>query len=289
MRQILFTLQLFGRQIPIYSYGLMLVVAFVACGQIAKRLAGRCGFNGELFVNAAMIAIITGLIGARLCHVLENWAEFTNPHLTFANNLLNAVNVRAGGLTFYGGLILATPCCIGYALYHRVPIKIGMDIVAVVLMVGLGVGRIGCLLNGCCFGERCDVPGLGMRFPYGSEPYLMQVRENPHLLPLLAGQPALPVLPTQIYSSLTAFLLAGLLFGYLTLPHRAGRVFALMLMLEGVARFILELLRIEDVVWNPHVLGHGLAFSISQIFAMMSVVAGLVMWWAVGKFDRVTG
>jgi len=317
MRQIIFTLNLFGREIPIYGYGLMLVVAFVACSQIAKRLAGRLGYNGELFVNAAMIAIITGLIGARLCHVLENLGEFTNPHLTFWHNLQNALNVSAGGLTFYGGFLLATPCCIGYALYHRVPIKLGMDVVAIVLMIGLGFGRIGCLLNGCCFGERCDVPTLGMKFPYLSEPYLKQLADDPGLrVPpallqfrgdgtitpihpnspqanatlrqLMAGQQSLPVLPTQVYSSITAFLLAGLLFCYLTLPHIDGRVFALMLVLEGLARFILEMLRSEDVVWNPHLFGHGLGFSISQMFAMMNITAGLVMWWAVGKCAKAT-
>lgn len=101
---------------------------------------------------------MSGVAGARLSHVLENWSVYTDPHRTVLQNLWDAVNIRSGGLTFYGGFLLATPCTILYGIIKKVPIKTGMDIVAPCLMIGLGFGRIGCFLNGCCYGRNANNP-----------------------------------------------------------------------------------------------------------------------------------
>jgi len=222
--------------IPIYGYGLMLVAAFLACVHVARKLARQKNFNEEYFVNAALIALLAGVAGARLSHVLENWSVYTDPRRSFAENFFDAINIRAGGLTFYGGLLLATPCCIGYAIWKRVPVLQAMDIVAPVLMIGLGIGRIGCYLNGCCYGEICrpTVAASLTEFPYYSNPYIDQfyrglihppdelVTQTPSgdylknwdqvraegLTALANQQHSLPVQPTQLYSTITALLLA---------------------------------------------------------------------------------
>jgi phosphatidylglycerol:prolipoprotein diacylglycerol transferase len=209
--------------------------------------------------------------------------------------------------TFYGGFLLATPCCILYARYHRIPILLGMDVVAPLLMIGLGLGRIGCFLNGCCYGEQSNLP-WAVRFPYYSDVYLAQMNEGkiapppqllgitplgtwklispgssemetyPALQILAAQTKSLPVQPTQLYSTLTAFLLAGLLIAYLTLPHINGRVFALMLMLEGFSRYLLELLRVEPSVLTIHFAGYIWRFSLSMILGLQMAAAGAIMW-----------
>jgi phosphatidylglycerol:prolipoprotein diacylglycerol transferase len=247
---------------------------------------------------------------------LENFDLFTRSDLSFGQNFLNMVNIREGGLTFYGGLMLATPCCILYAMYHRIPILLGMDIVAPVLMIGLGVGRIGCFMNGCCYGERCDLPDQsssipwGVRFPYYSNAYFEQwmlgqiappaelvrgdaqhpmllnpgsaeVAADPELRSLIAQTRALPVQPAQIYSCITAFLLAGVLLAFFTLGHINGRVFALMLMLEGVSRFILEILRVEPSVTSISIGRFQIGFSLSMVLGLLSLAAGIAMWFAV--------
>jgi phosphatidylglycerol:prolipoprotein diacylglycerol transferase len=260
MLQVLFRVHLFGHVIPIYGYGLMLVIAFLACVKTSRWLAVRKDMNPDHFVDAALIALATGIIGARLCHVLENIHEYTRADLTVAQNLFNIVNTREGGLTFYGGFLLATPCCIAYGLWRKAPILLGMDIVAPVVMIGLGIGRIGCFLNGCCYGAPCDLP-WAVRFPYATN---------------------LPVHPTQLYSSFTAFLLAVLLIVYLGLPHLDGRVFALMLMLEGLARYLLELIRVEPAVFTLRLHGQSYAFSISMILALAAIVAGFIFWKLLG-------
>jgi phosphatidylglycerol:prolipoprotein diacylglycerol transferase len=307
MLQELFRIHLFGHEFPIYGYGLMLVVAFLACVKTSQWLGQRKGIRPELFVDAILIALGAGLIGARLCHVLENLHEYTRGDLSIARNLYNIVNTREGGLTFYGGFLLATPCCIIYALFRKVPVLLGMDVVAPVLMIGLGFGRIGCFLNGCCYGEQCNLP-WAIRFPYFSNAYVEQYQQgklivppqlqspagllNPHIPPVstdadlraaAAATAALPVQPTQLYSSFTAFLLAALLIAYLGLPHADGRVFALMLMLEGFARYVLELIRVEPSVTTLHFHGRPYGLSISMILGLFILVAGFLMWTLIGR------
>ncbi|MGD1276200.1 MAG: prolipoprotein diacylglyceryl transferase [Tepidisphaeraceae bacterium] len=307
MLQEIFRFSLLGHEIPVYGYGLMLVVAFLACVKTGQWLGKGRGIHPDVIVNAAIIALVSGVIGARLCHVLENFHEYTRHELSFWRNLGNAADMRAGGLTFYGGFLLATPCCIFYAWKKKVPILTGMDVVAPVLMVGLAVGRIGCFLNGCCYGERCDLP-WAVRFPYDSEAYVDQfakgqitvppellrvagdgsyrlisphspeMQNNSRLQRLAAASRALGVHPAELYSSFTAFLLAALLIAYFALPHADGRVFALMMILEGIARFVLELLRVEPAVWHVRLGGQTYGWSISMILGLLIAVAGVVMW-----------
>src|SRR5437016_4546384 len=161
--------------IPIYGYGVMLVIGFLLALELAKYLARRAGLDPELFVNAGLIALVAGIVGARLSHVLENWPTYTDASRSFWANFWDAVIIRSGGLTFYGGLILAFPACIAYGLWKKVPIRLGMDVVAPCIMVGLGIGRVGCFLNGCCYGAPCraDFP-LAVTYPYDRGPYVDQ-------------------------------------------------------------------------------------------------------------------
>ena len=150
----------------------------------------------EIFVNAGMIALIAGVVGARLSHVLENWSQFTNHDRGFFGNLWDAVNIRTGGLTFYGGFILAFPITIAYGIYRKVPIKRGMDIVAPCVMIGLGLGRVGCFLNGCCYGAPTDASFIGaVQYPYYSNAYQDQYYKGQLKVPEQLTAPSDGVLP----------------------------------------------------------------------------------------------
>src|SRR5688572_6654217 len=240
---------------PIYGYGVMMVLGFFAALQLARFLGRRSGIDPEVFVNAGLIALLTGVIGARLSHVLESLPQYTNPDRTAWENLKDAANIRSGGLTFYGGFLLATPCVIAYGIRKKVPIRRGMDIVAPCLMVGLAFGRIGCFLNGCCYGAECKTEWLGVRFPYHSNAYIDEYKraaiqvpeelrrefpdgsrgtpmsvdeikasgkltpeEKSALLATAAGQHSLELHPSQLYSTFTAFLIAALLVACYTVP-----------------------------------------------------------------------
>src|ERR1041384_3476488 len=114
-----FLQQALGPNIPVYSYGLMMVIGFLTSIQLAKYLARRSGIDPELFVNATFLALVFGILGARGSHVLENLADYTRPDLSWGQNLMHMLNLREGGLTYYGGFLLSTPIAIGYALYKR--------------------------------------------------------------------------------------------------------------------------------------------------------------------------
>src|SRR3954463_1308301 len=166
-----------GLDLPVYGYGVMLVIGFFGGVSLAKFLARRSGLDPELFVNAALIALVAGVVGARLSHVLENLPEFTRPELGVWGNFKNVLNMRSGGLTYYGGFLLAFPATILYGVYKKVSLRLGMDIIAPCLMIGLGFGRIGCFLNGCCYGAECDA-AWAVHFPYGSNAYIDQFRHK---------------------------------------------------------------------------------------------------------------
>ena len=110
MHQELFRIPFIDR--PVYGYGLMLVIGFLLAAQLARFLADRCRLNGDTFVTAGLLGLITGVIGARLSHVIESLAanngEFANNGKTAWDNFLAMLNVSSGGLTFYGGFLLAT-------------------------------------------------------------------------------------------------------------------------------------------------------------------------------------
>ena len=283
--------------LEVHGYGLMLVVGFFAALEIAKRTGGRVGIKIEFWQNALLIAVVTGVLGSRLSHVLENLDVYTDPERSAWANFVAAVNLTSGGLTFYGGLILAALCLIGYTLWQKVPLRLAMDAGAPAVMVGLAFGRIGCFFHGCCEGAACSLP-WAVRFPYGSLPMAEQAAEgkvevpaalirdgrlvsesaaaaDPMLARLAEGVTSLPLHPTQLYSSLNAFLLTALLLAYFFTPHRPGRVFALMLILNGGTRFVLELLRTEPAVAT---IG-GIGFSFSMIGGLALSAVGVVLWF----------
>ncbi len=297
-----------GLDIPVYGYGLMMVIGFLLALELAKFLARRSGFDPEVFVNAGLIALVAGVVGARLSHVFENWSAFTaSPSVL--TNLKNMSNIRSGGLTFYGGLLLATPMCLLYGWHKRVPLRVGMDIIAPCVMVGLAFGRVGCFLNGCCYGAECNAP-WAVQFPYHSNAYVEQWKDGkitthqdlvvedddgkrtllspeaaarlPELREAAKHEHALPVHPAQLYSTFNALLIAGVLVAFYTLRHAPGRVFALMFILKGITRFLLEMLRVEPPVL--HVGGWGLSFS--MVISLCLIAGGIVLWYAFPLFGR---
>jgi phosphatidylglycerol:prolipoprotein diacylglycerol transferase len=316
MHQILFRLPEFLPLVggaPIFAYGAMLVLSFFGAMELAKFLARHSKIDPEVFANGSLIALLTGVIGCRLSHVLENLSEYTRSDLSFTQNLWNAVNIRSGGLTFYGGLILATPAVLVYLWHKRIPLRLALDIVAPCIMIGLGIGRVGCYLNGCCYGAETNV-SWAVEFPYHSDAYLEQVRNGEIQIPAdlfnKNGQPmtieeiqadrsltearraellkeanaqhALPVHPAEIYSTITALLIAAVLVAYFTMPHAPGRGFALMLILEGTSRFLLESVRAEPIFapYGKHIFG---TMSYSMVLAIPIFLGGVALWFLFGS------
>jgi prolipoprotein diacylglyceryltransferase len=172
MRQIIVdfgVLHLFGLSIPlrIYGYGLMMVLGFLIGIALAQWRARKAGGNPEVIPALGILALIGGVLGARLAYVIQDWRQF----LRAANPLTAMLDVTSGGLIFFGGVAGATIVVLLYMRVKHLPLRRYLDILSVSLMVGLAFGRAGCFLNGCCYGGACKEDwALATRFPMFSQP-----------------------------------------------------------------------------------------------------------------------
>ncbi len=149
--------------IPIRSYGFMMMLGFISAIFLATRRARKCGADEEVVVNFGFLALISGILGARIFYVIHYWHEFS----TATNTLWAIINLTAGGLEFYGGFLTAVVTVTIYMWIKKQSMRWYLDILAPSIMIGLAFGRIGCLLNGCCWGATTSCP-LAIQFPYGS-------------------------------------------------------------------------------------------------------------------------
>ncbi|HHH75514.1 MAG TPA: hypothetical protein ENL03_00650, partial [Phycisphaerae bacterium] len=164
-------LELLGLSIPIrlYGYGLMLILGFILSIYIARRRARRMGESVEVLYNLGILALIGGIVGARLAYVIEKW----DSEIAGVDNKLFAIfDISSGGLIYFGGLVLGAAFVFLFMVKKRLPVRRYIDIVAVSLMVGLAFGRLGCFTRGCCYGGKADAGwALSMEFPMYAEPY----------------------------------------------------------------------------------------------------------------------
>lgn len=273
-----------GHEIVIHGFGVMLVIGFLCAMWLAKKLAIRCRLDPEVFANAALLGLFAGVLGARLSHIIENIGQYTRSDRSAWDNLRDAMSIASGGLTYYGGFLLAFPTLVIYGWIKKVPIRLGMDIIAPCLMIGLAFGRVGCFLNGCCYGAECDQP-FAVVFPKGSYAFVDQwaraedANDAASLVELKQSGHSRPVHAAQLYSAFTAFLLAGFLVAYFTVPHPPGRVFAVMMILEGAARYVLEMLRVEPSVTRLF----GQPMTLSMVLGIIMAGTGVALWIAFVK------
>ncbi len=165
--------ELFGGSITlrIFGYGLMLVLGFLTGIYLARWRARRFGENPDAAATLGLVSLAGGVAGARVAYVIEQWdLQFRDA----PDRLTKIFDITSGGLIYYGGVALAIAMVVIYLLLRRLPMRRFLDIVAPALMIGLAFGRMGCLLNGCCYGGRVrDDFSFGMRFGYASRPLVM--------------------------------------------------------------------------------------------------------------------
>lgn len=287
--------------ITVKSYGTLMVIGFLIAVWLMRRMMKRSGENPDYISNIAMYALICGILGARAFYVAHYFEQFRD-------RPVEVLAVWQGGLELLGGVIAAIAFLWFYLYKQKLPKRFYLDVLAVGLMVGLGFGRIGCLLNGCCFGKCTDVP-WAIQFPYGSPAFHNHISSDPdrgRTEPLLelpdeyfqngylkpydeltvalqqavkdGPYCALKVHPTQIYSSINAFILAGILYAawHKVGQRKPGVVMSLMLMLYGVARFFIETLRADnpfETAWWAIYKGG----TVSQNISIYMVITGVIL------------
>jgi phosphatidylglycerol:prolipoprotein diacylglycerol transferase len=305
VRQILLQIPIPGtdRVLTLYGYGLAMCLGFLAAILLAAWRAKRQNQPPEVIHNASLAAFFGGVLGARAFFVVQYSGQFPS--------LWDLVRIWEGGLTFYGGFIVATIAVIVYLRASRRPVLYWLDIIAPSVALGLAFGRLGCLLNGCCYGDVCH-HGWGMVWPAGSIPWQHYADAYAASLgigpdpgggavagavtgALAAGWQPPAIHLTQIYSMVNALLLALVLHTMWRWKRRHGQIILAFAVLYGLTRFLLEMLRADEaaayLLGLPTVLrGLGLAeaaqrlpgMTISQNVAIAMVAGGVLglVWLA---------
>jgi phosphatidylglycerol:prolipoprotein diacylglycerol transferase len=195
----------------VHTWGVLAAVGFLLVAWLGLRRADRAGIPVDRATDALGAAAAASVVGARGLYVLE--------HLDTLDGPLAWLDVRAGGASFFGALLLAVPVATLVAILRGVPLLAGWDAFAPAVALGFALARVGCFAAGCCYGAPTDLP-WGVSFP---------------------GHP-LPVHPTQLLeAAFQAALGVALLARGSRLP--TGGVFAVWLGATGVGRFFLEFLR----------------------------------------------
>ena len=248
--------------IRIFSFGAMMVIAVWSALALGIWRSRREGLNPEQVGDMAFFVILWGLVGARVFYVVEVWGK---PEMT---TIVDALAIWRGGIVLYGSLLGAAIGFIIYRCLRQIPILPTLDVIAPSLTLGAAFGRIGCFLNGCCYGDRCSLP-WAVRFPKQTSPWVDHldhgwITEN--------ASRSLPIHPTQLYAAFDGFLLLALLTAFYPLRKRDGEVMALLMVTYPISRFLIERLRDDDGVF-------ALGMTISQGISV-AILAGGVAFWA---------
>lgn len=277
---VLFSVPGWISRIPVYGYGTMLFLGFLTAAWVASRRLQNQGHDGEIAWDAAMWVFVAGIVGARLFYVMQYHERFIGPDpvtgvaRTFKETVKSLVNLPDGGLVFYGGLIGSAIAFYVFCRARRIHPLALADIVITSVFIGMAFGRIGCLLNGCCYGDLCTLP-WALTFPAGSVPFDAEVHRG-----FLAADAArsLSIHPTQIYSALNAAVLALLTWAYYPYRRRDGEVLALGWLAYPVSRFAVEFLRGDEMGQ------FGTSLTISQWVSLGLIATGALFYFLTKKY-----
>ena len=187
--------------VTIYSYGLMLAIAFLTSTWLVTQEARRKKFNPAIIFNLSFLVLAWGIIGARAFYIIENFG-------LYLKSPVEIFMLQHGGLSWFGGMLLGLSAASIYLKRSKSPIYTTFDLVAPFAALAQALGRVGCLLNGCCFGST--------------------------------------FIPIQIYSALSLLAIFILLRLLQERPHKAGSIFYAYLLLYSAKRFFIEFWRLDN-------------------------------------------
>jgi phosphatidylglycerol:prolipoprotein diacylglycerol transferase len=217
---LLYALANYFAPIKVRSWGTMLMVAFAAgLWWMIRDARDSDDITADTLIDLTIVCLIGAVIGSRLMSVALNWGDF-------AGQPAALLRLWEGGLSFHGGL--AGGLLAGGILVVRRRLGFGRmaDLVAPGLAIGYAVARLGCFLNGCCYGAPTDLP-WGVCFPAHARP----------------GEPPVRVHPTQLYAAAMSLAVFGILIWVRPRLRRPGHLGLLYLMLYSAGRFVVEFWR----------------------------------------------
>ncbi len=241
----------------VHSYGVMLALSFILGIYLAARNAEKRGIKSDEIVNIGFIIILSSIVGARLLYVVFHLNEFRGRWIyTFWPVQENGV-LGLGGLILLGGFIAAFAAASFYILYRKLDYWKVADSVAPAIALGVFLTRIGCFLNGCCFGKECHLP-WAVKFPEYS--------------PAGAIMGPVPLHPTQLYSSFYGLAIFLILLWLERRKLPDGALMSIFLILYGISRFTVDFFRYYE---SQMFIFNGLDFN--QIISLVMIMAGAII------------
>jgi len=212
----------------IHSYGLMVALAYIVAIAISLYFAKKEDIHPETIFDLALWLIVSGIIGARFFYVIGQWD-------IYRANPIEILMIQNGGLVILGGFLFNLAAVYYFAKLKNINLLKLFDVIAPGAAIGIAIGRVGCFLNGCCFGLPTNMP-WGINFPFGALAHSYYPHEHIH--------------PTQLYSVLL-MLLVFLLVTFVIYPRKKfdGQVFYWWLILYSIYRFAVEFFRYSPMHW----------------------------------------
>ena len=209
MHPILFKIGL----VNVYAYGLMVAVGFCIASSFIYRRVNEFGLDRENILDLFLLVLIGGILGARLVYILSNLPYYLS-------RPLEIFNLSKGGLVWYGGFAGGLLAALFYTRKQKIDFWNAADLAAPYIALAQSLGRVGCFLNGCCFGMQTKAP-FAVIFP---------------------GDPS-PRHPTQLYSSFALILIFIILRLWQDRRHFKGEIFIGYCLFYSSKRFLMEFLR----------------------------------------------
>ena len=223
----------------IYSYGFFVALGMLVVYCAALLRAEKFSLSRDTVSDLVFLLFVSGVIGARFFYVLQHFDEYQK-------EFIKIISIQEGGLVWYGGFMVALASGFIYAAAKKIAILRSLDFFAPLVPLGQAVGRIGCFLNGCCFGKFTE-SSFGV---------------------LLSGEAARR-LPIQIYESAFLFLLATTFFLMPLRPLKEGQIFVQYVLFYSVGRFLLEFFRGDQLLI--------FSFTIPQWTSLFLFLAALIL------------
>jgi phosphatidylglycerol---prolipoprotein diacylglyceryl transferase len=248
-----------GLGFKLSSFSVFFLLACVSALAITAWRARREKLNPEDVYGLAIWLMAGGYLGAR--------GLFLAIHPETIRQFSDIFKVWQGGIVFYGCIIGGLLGSVIFWTRNRFPFRPMADAVAPALILGAGIGRIGCFFNGCCYGALSHHP-WAVTFPPGSLPWARHVQAG---LISITSTHSLPVQPTQLFSAIDGLLLFALLMAYFPRRKRDGEVMALLMVTYPVTRFLIEGLRQDEGAYYA-------GLTVSQLVSVGLFLGGIGLW-----------
>ncbi len=215
-------------KLEIRAYGAMLALSFLIGIFWASKRAVKRGLNPNQVVDLSLLILLSAIIGSRILYVFTHLDEFKDHWTDTFNPFQSSGQIGIAGLTLLGGVLLSIVVIIIFCQWKKIPLLKLFDVIAPIFGLGVFITRIGCFLNGCCYGKPCDLP-WGVKFPFNSAAGYHFYETAIH--------------PTQLYSSLYGLLMVVVIVLVEKKKHFDGFITGLAFIFYGICRFLVDFVR----------------------------------------------